>query len=270
VSVPPSTAPAGSSGPAGRSGTPGGATPRAWPDAGNTGVPAGTSLRTHTGDLVVSTPGTVVDAMQVNGSIIVTAPDVKIRRTRVAAAAGSYWVVRQSPAATNLAIEDSELIGGRTHVGVSQEADGLAVRRCHIRRVDTGVSTGNRVTVEDSFVVDVGAGVGTSSGGSQVTVRHNVITTSASSVEAAVGLYTKDGPLRGVAVEGNLLAGGNYTFHVGEGPGSQQIVARHNRFSRAVHPKGGFFGPTAGWDHDAAGNVWQDNTWVDTGEQISV
>jgi hypothetical protein len=242
------------------------ATPTTPPPS--TGVPTGTALRQSNGDLIIETPGTVVDAMQVNGSIIVQAPNVHIRRTRVAPPADAFWVIRQAPGATDLVIEDSELDGNQIHDGISQEAAGLTVRRTRIHDVDVGVSLSDRGDVEDCLLTAVGAGIGTDAGGTQISVLRTTITTTADSGEAAIGLYTAKGSLHAVTVESNVLAGGNYTFHVGEGPGTQQITARHNRFSRAVHPNGGVYGPTAGWDAAAPGNVWQDNTWSDTGAPV--
>jgi hypothetical protein len=226
-------------------------------------------LTVHDGDLIVTRPGSVIDQMLVNGSIVVQAADVHIKRSKVLATAGSYWVIRQAPGATGLTIEDSELDGRGSHDGIKQEAAGLTVRRTQIRRVDTGVSVGDRGDVEDCTITEVAAGVGTSTGGTQITIRNNTITTAKSSVEAAIGLYTTDGDLRAVTVEGNRLAGGNYTFHVGEGPGAQEIAARNNRFGRSVHPQGGLYGPVAGWNAQAKGNAWTGNVWDDTGAPIN-
>ncbi|GAA3448877.1 right-handed parallel beta-helix repeat-containing protein [Dactylosporangium matsuzakiense] len=227
------------------------------------------TLSRYDGDLVVTEAGAVIDGMQVNGSVIVQAADVHIRRVKIMATAGSYWVIRQAPGATGLVVEDSELDGRGSHDGIKQEASGLTVRRTQIRRVDTGISVGDGGDIEGCTITDVATGVGTSTGGSHITIRDNTITTAKSSVEAAIGLYTTTGDLHDVTVEGNRLAGGNYTFHVGEGPGAQEIVARHNQFGRSVHPKGGFYGPVAGWNAQAKGNMWTDNAWADTGAQIS-
>ncbi|MDT0994055.1 hypothetical protein, partial [Pseudomonas aeruginosa] len=51
--------------------------------AASTGVPAGTALKGITGDLVVTTPGQVVDAVDVRGFIKVKAPNVTIKRSIV-------------------------------------------------------------------------------------------------------------------------------------------------------------------------------------------
>jgi hypothetical protein len=248
------------------------ATRSAVPPSGNAaGVPAGTALREHRGDLIVSTAGTVVEKLHVVGSIIVQAPNVRIRQTRVSPPTGAYWVIRQAPGAADLTVEHTELAGGdNIHIGLSQEAAGLTVSRSTFTGVDTGVSVGSRASIGDSVFTRVDAGVGTSGGASQVTIRRNTITTRPTSVEAAIGLYTEKGSLTAIVVEDNRLAGGNYTFHVGEGRGTQHITAQRNRIARTVHPNGGRFGPVAGWDTRAVGNRWVDNVWDDTGAHIRV
>ncbi len=246
-----------------------GPAPPARPGPGNTGVPLGTTLRTHRGDLTVTARGAVVDAMLVTGSIIVQAPDVTIRRTRVAPASPVYWVIRQLPQATNLIIEDSELAGGGVHIGVNEESAGLTVRRCAIHHVDTAVSLGgDRATIQDSYLHDVSTGVGAAGGNDTVTIRHNTIV-SLPAGEAAIGFADQGRPVTGVTIEDNLLAGGGYAFFAGGGgaPG-QRIRFSHNRFSRQVHPKGGRYGPVARWDATAPGNVWADNVWDDTGAPV--
>jgi Right handed beta helix region len=244
------------------------ATATARPGPTNTGVPAGMTLRTHAGDLTVTTPGAVVDALLVTGSILVEAPNVTIRRTRVAPDGKVFWAIRQEPKATNLTVEDSEIAGGGNHIDLSQEEDGLAVRRCLFRDADIGIAVGNRATVEDSYFHAVGTGVGTTGGVATVTVHHNTILTS-KPAESAIGMLTQRGPLTAVTIDDNLLGGGNYTVHFGEGPASQAVTVRRNRFSRAVYLNGGYYGPVAGWDARAPRNAWADNVWDDTGAPVN-
>ncbi|SDL83304.1 hypothetical protein, partial [Tessaracoccus oleiagri] len=62
------------------------AAPTGFPNATNTGVPAGTVLR-RSGSIVVTTPGTVIDGLDVDGSIDVQANNVTIRNSRVSTGA---------------------------------------------------------------------------------------------------------------------------------------------------------------------------------------
>ena len=65
--------------------------PPRFPDASNTGVPAGTTLVGYSGPTTISTPGTVIDGRTL-GCVRVTAPGVVIRNSRLSCA-GSYVVL---------------------------------------------------------------------------------------------------------------------------------------------------------------------------------
>ena len=53
------------------------------PSGGSTGVPVGTVLRAYHGDLVITTPGTVIDSLDIFGFVTIKAADVTIRNSRV-------------------------------------------------------------------------------------------------------------------------------------------------------------------------------------------
>jgi hypothetical protein len=53
------------------------------PSGGSTGVPVGTVLKAYHGDLVITTPGTVIDSLDVFGFVTIKAADVTIRNSRV-------------------------------------------------------------------------------------------------------------------------------------------------------------------------------------------
>ena len=54
----------------------------AYPDANCTGVPAGTTL-TPSGGLTITTAGTVIDGRDITGQVVVNAPNVTIRNSRI-------------------------------------------------------------------------------------------------------------------------------------------------------------------------------------------
>ncbi len=57
--------------------------PGEHPSAATTGVPEGTQLKRHDGDLTVTTPGAVIDGLEIHGLVIVNAPDVVIKNSRI-------------------------------------------------------------------------------------------------------------------------------------------------------------------------------------------
>src|SRR4051794_9819783 len=49
------------------------------PNATNTGVPAGTTLTAYTGPMTITTPGTVIEGLIINGQLAVNAANVTIK-----------------------------------------------------------------------------------------------------------------------------------------------------------------------------------------------
>jgi len=267
ASASPSTAATGSTRTPGGTGSAPASQPPTWPDARTTGVPAGKTLRTHTGDLVITTAGTVIDGLLVTGSIIVQAPDVTIRNTRVSPPHTAYWLIRQTPGATNLDIENSELVGNGVHIGVNMETSGLRVQACDIHDVDTAVAVGgDSATVRANYLHAVKTGVGAAGHHTTLLIHQNTIVATIPG-EAAIS-FADNNSLTNVVIDDNMLAGGNYTIYAGGGSGQQQLAVRDNRFSRTVSSKGGRYGPLAAWDGTLPGDEWSDNVWDDTGAPV--
>jgi hypothetical protein len=90
-------------------------TPRAGagirPDSTNTGVPAGTVLTRHTGDLVITKAGTVIDGLDVYGTISVRADNVVIKNTRVRGkvATANTPLISMNKGNRNLVVMDTEI-----------------------------------------------------------------------------------------------------------------------------------------------------------------
>jgi len=86
------------------------------PSAQNTGVPAGVTLTPHYGDIIVTEDGTVLDALDIQGRVIVRAANVTIRRCRIRGKQTqpepTEWialVTAISSSCTNLLVEDCEI-----------------------------------------------------------------------------------------------------------------------------------------------------------------
>lgn len=81
------------------------------PDATNTGVPAGTVLTRHNGDLVITRAGTVIDGLDVHGTISVRADNVVIKNTRVRGKASTHNVplISMNKGFRNLVVMDTEI-----------------------------------------------------------------------------------------------------------------------------------------------------------------
>jgi hypothetical protein len=219
-----------------------------WPDAANAGVPPGTALTAHAGDLHLKTVGTIIYNLRVDGTVFVEAPDVTLRRVQVVPRAGASAGVRQL--APRLRIEDSEITG--TQPGVLQEAPGLTVQRSDISRTGTSVVLGSDTTVVDSYLRTVS----TPGKSSRITLRHNAI--------QVIDLGETQGPVTDVTIDNNRMGGGgNVTFWAPGGPGSERIRVINNRFISSPSP------PSAGWNEQASGNVWTGNVWDGTNNPVN-
>lgn len=256
----------------------------AFPSADTTGVPPGTRLTPYSGDLGVGTPGAVVEGMQVTGRIIVTAPDVTIRRTKVvpvgparySSAEGCSCGIMQQPSARNLVVEDTEIaasVAKPTEHGITGWGEGLTVRRVNVHGVEKGVIISTGARVSDSFVHGLmgfgrdPGGVVTAGGDADVEIRHNTILNPTPN-GAAILFFDDLGPMVNIRIEGNLLAGGAHAFFAGVAEGSFDMRSIGNRFSRQFFPGSGAYGPIEEWNSAATGNLWRDNVWHDTGEPV--
>src|SRR4029453_16253456 len=82
--------------------------PAGFPNATNTGVPAGTALTAYTGPKTVTTDGTVIDGKVITGSLIVHADNVVIKNCKITF--DSWWGI-QADGAKNIIIQDCTFVG---------------------------------------------------------------------------------------------------------------------------------------------------------------
>ena len=245
-----------------------------WPNASNTGVPAGTKLTARSDDLIITTAGTVIDGMNIAGCISVRADNVTIKNTlvRAACAEGSIGPGYNTHP-KNLLIQDVEVDGmGQTTTYSGVGGSNFTCRRCKIHGVGTGIRAGDNVVVEDSYVY--GNKVGGEShntamsihGGRNILIRHNYLQCDDGSLDncsSALSLYSRDGTIDGVTVQENLFSGGGYCVYGGvfTNATATNVKFLNNGFLKNQHPKCGDLGPVAAWDREVPGNVWSGNYW---------
>jgi hypothetical protein len=170
---------------------PGAPGPSGPPDASSTGVPPGTTL-TPSGPLTITTTGAVIDRREISGQVVVNAPNVTIRNSRIRS--NAMWVVDNN--STGLVIEDSEIINQpvsgkpNCHNGIGNS--NLTVRRTEITGCENALNIdgpGN-VTFVDNYVHDLDVvgpswvfgtsgphtdGIQMQEGGANLVIRHNWI-----------------------------------------------------------------------------------------------
>jgi hypothetical protein len=135
--------------------------PSEWPDATNTGVPAGTSLTPVTGNFNTSSDGQTVDALDVtDGAIVIDHDNCIVKRCRVSSNSFPAIFISTGGAGT-LTIEDCELgcqnNSGSTSVHYdSAVTTAVTMRRCNIHSIENGVGIGaSNFDMRDCWIHDL-------------------------------------------------------------------------------------------------------------------
>lgn len=246
----------------------------AFPDASNTGVPAGTTLTAYTGPSNITVAGTVIDGKTL-GCIEVSAPGVTIRNSRISCRP-SYAVVsvddRVLYSKAPLLLEDVEIDcqNGPGH-GVGEAH--VTARRVNVHGCENGFDANQSITVEDSYIHDLWNGGDAHMDGIQlsshwngsayvqgslnVTIRHNTIfgvdPSGALGTSAIISNPKGDA---NIIIDGNLLGGGAYTLYCDYSAKGAGYMVTGNRFTRRFSSKYGAFGSSDGCSDEAlSGNV---------------
>ena len=225
------------------------------PNYGNVGVPAGTKL-TSSGSITVSTPGTVINALDVSGTITVSADNVTIQNTRVTMISGGCGPTDpcgsadiKVTCACNVTVSRVELssdsgitvehgirntYGGHLIIDyVYQHGNVDALCLCQSADVENSYSIINLAIandhVENVYMTD-----------STTTINHNTLL---NQVTQTANLFGDTNTGAGGAcdnhwiITNNLLAGGGYQLYPcsnATSVGSSTMDVENNRFARCV------------------------------------
>ncbi|MDQ2958285.1 MAG: hypothetical protein M3Y42_15130, partial [Actinomycetota bacterium] len=218
---PPTTAPPSSAPPT--TPVPVGSPPSgSFPNASNTGVPAGTKLTPSKG-FRTTKDGQVIDGLDVTGTIYVDNLNVVIRNSRIKSDQGG-WAVdigRNGPA--SLVILDSELDGNQSDQGgIRNQSNGSSWvgQRLNIHNGENGARLGGNAVLTDSwlhdFVSDSSAphydGIEIYEGSNNV-VRHNSINLNRDET-SCVNVQGDFGTVTNVVIDNNLLNGGGWILNI--------------------------------------------------------
>jgi hypothetical protein len=267
-----------------------------YPDATNTGVPAGTALKRVPQDVTsgpgwawdsrgwfsVTTNNAVISGLDISGNLDVNGfSGVTIKNTIVRVGSDDFGISARHT--TNLLVEDTTVVGSsgvnRALVGFKDiygDDTGTVLQRLDISGVATGVQMDSGL-LRDSYIHDMGYrsgdhtnGTTSNSGGDLLTIDHNTILNAQDQTDA-VSLFEDFGAQYNRVISNNLLAGGGYSIYGGANSGGQptsNIKITNNRISTVYYPKGGYYGPLAAFDSSGSGNVWSGNVWDSTGASI--
>jgi Ca-dependent carbohydrate-binding module xylan-binding len=243
------------------------------PGPGNTGVPAGTPLTVHQGDLVVRTDGAVIDSMDIHGFLKIQADNVTVRRslirgghdTGVGTALVQMWSGK-----SGIVLEDDTVRADFPSGWLNGiHGYGYTARRLNVSNVvDSSVVFGNDVTITDSWFHDLSyfspwplqSDNQTHNdnlqieGGSNILVQHNVFE---GAHNAAIMVTQNVTRTSGVRVTGNWLSGGGCTVNLSE-KGKGPILGFRlsgNRFGPSLQANCAVIAPPT-TDVTLDGDVW--------------
>ncbi|HEY8588030.1 MAG TPA: hypothetical protein VIL55_00625 [Naasia sp.] len=132
--------------------------PEPAPAGGGYGVPSGTVLTVLNGDQIITTPGAVLDGLDIHGRVIVKAPNVTIRNSIVRGAdtGSKHGLVDALAGAAGLRIIDTEIAAAVPNYYVNGIMGyNFELRRVNIHSVIDQVHlTGGNVTIADSWLHD--------------------------------------------------------------------------------------------------------------------
>ena len=193
------------------------ALPRIKPDASNTGVPAGTVLRSG-GDITVTTPNTTIDAMNLSGGIIVAANNTTIKNSKIMS--GGYYAIKINDGATGTTIINNEIYtNGGGYIGISG-ANAIACGN-YIHGWENGMTVGGGMIIQANYIEkllsdQVGAhydGIEVYDGGNSKIWGNNIRMTDKNGAwlneTGAINLTAWHVPIDNVEMNGNWLGGGS-------------------------------------------------------------
>lgn len=198
---------------------------------GTVGVPAGTALTVHQGDLTITTAGAVISNLDIRGFVRVEAPNVTIKNSIIRGRATSgdaillYAGTGKSP---GLRVIDSEI--APTHHTPRTNGVygyGFTLTRVDIHHVIDSVHIfGDNVTVENSrlrdnlhYTNDPYHSDGSHDDNIQIQVGRNIRivgNTISGAYNAAVQITQDRGTVADVTITGNSISGGGCTINVAE------------------------------------------------------
>ncbi len=269
-----------------------------FPDGTNTGVPAGTRLKSVPGQISrgpgwyynprgwveVVGNGAVLSGLSIHHNLDISASGVTITHDRIVNSGESSFGISLRHT-RHVTIEDTSISGentsaGRLEVGIKDvygDSAGTTIRSDNIWDTATGIQLGEGL-IQGNYLHSPGYQPGdhtngiTANGGraTPLTIRHNTVFVNYPQTDA-ISLFSDHGVQGNRTIDDNLLAGGGYTIYGGEGKGAAlpfNVRITGNRFSSIYFADSGHWGPVAYYASRGHGNVWSGNVWDKTGRPV--
>jgi len=225
-----------------------------WPGRSNTGVPPGTRLTVHEGDLKITQDGTVIDGLEIRGLVRVEAKDVVIKNSLITGRhlSSDLSLIYVNGPGWSVTVQDSELYARHPspHV-MGVIGQNFTLERVNIHQVIDQVHIiGDNVLVRDSWLHDnlhyledpSHGGTPSHDDNVQIQAGRNIRivgNTMESTHNAAVQVTQDTGVVADVLIERNRISHGACALNLAQksrGP-LQGFVVRENVFTRTqVYP----------------------------------
>ncbi len=270
-----------------------------YPGATNTGVPAGTTLKSvpsqvssgpgwsyNTADkaVFVTVNGTVLSGLYIPYTLVIEASNVTVKDVQVVTGGAFGIGLRHTAGVTieNSTISGLNLTTGRVDAAISDvygDSTGEVIKDNNISefrvgvQLETGLVEGNYIHAPGYIAGDHTDGiVNMTAGTAPLTIQDNTIFINLSQTSAiSLDVFAAAGvPVANKTIENNFLAGGGYAIYAGAdlGTTTSNILIEGNRFGQLYYPKSGQFGPVTYFDPAGTGNVWSGNSWDTTGQTV--
>ena len=252
-----------------------------YPDATNSGVPAGTTL-TNSGSITASSNGEVIkDVNIVNGSIDVTANNVTIEDSEITTGNGTLnggtgqSAIQVESGVTGTIVEYTTMQGSNCNGGsllfgvLNSSGAQLTMDHDYGQCLDdilhgSGALTNSYSIDSANIPNDHYEPVAYDGGDGSLTIDHDTLLNPHDQT-AAVFTQCTFGDVSTLTIENSLLAGGGYVLYgptsdsCGSGTGAESVT--NNRFSTLYFANGGQYGLDAYFPSDTtwSGNIWDNS-----------
>ncbi len=186
------------------------------PNASNTGVRPGTNL-TSKGSYTVTTPGAVVQNLDISGTLTIKASNVTVRNSRIRT--GGNYGVWFDQSVSGVVLEDLTIIGTGAGCSAGVAPTGRwTARRLNVSGCEDGVKMHGNQRLEDSYIHSLRVGATTHNDAVQVTSGNNGVIRNNNLIapvqNAAIMMSSNFGSVDNWTITGNRFAGGTYTVYV--------------------------------------------------------
>ncbi|WP_052590798.1 hypothetical protein [Luteipulveratus mongoliensis] len=265
--------------------------PDEWPDASNTGVPAGTLLTAYTGPNTITVNGTVIDGKTVTGDLDIEASNVIIKNSVVNGQIANY--AEDFPDASFTITDSTVNVGNTSGTGIGHGP--FTATRVEVTGGNRSIDCAWQCTVEDSWVhgqFTDPSGSFHESGirvGAYSTITHNRIACDAPFVapdggcSAALTGYPDFAAVQHNKIDGNFFVANTYATpegvfsmafcaYFGDTPGKAysgqtiDIDVTNNVWEKdgvGSHSNCGYYGPYVDFPEQDPDSTWINNTMTD-------